>query len=256
MFWIHGGANIFGAGSQYDFSALATSQQVIIVTMNYRLGVFGWFTSNHLRDTSEGLDKSSNFGQLDIIKALEWVKSNIDYFGGDSSNVTIFGESAGGHNTLTLLASPLSKGLFHRAISQSGYVESFPIEFAEKDSLLSSEKLFEEDIKFLIDSEEIAEKLREVSAEEITTRIAKIREENIWAKMPLTTRDGIVVPKKGIYSGLRNVDPDIVVVAGTNKDELNLYYIDSDYFYDTTLELGKSLKRSEENLKSWNEISK
>ena len=252
MFWIHGGANIFGAGSQYDFSALATSQQVIIVTMNYRLGVFGWFTSNHLRDTSEGLDKSSNFGQLDIIKALEWVKSNIDYFGGDSSNVTIFGESAGGHNTLTLLASPLSKGLFHRAISQSGYVESFPIKFAEKDSLLSSEKLFEEDIKFLIDSEEIAEKLREVSAEEIFTRIAKIREENIWAKMPLTTRDGIVVPKKGIYSGLRNVDPDIVVVAGTNKDELNLYYIDSDYFYDTTLELGKSLKRSEENLKSWN----
>ena len=58
--------------------------------------------------------------------------------------------------------------------------------------------------------------------------------------MPLTTRDGIVVPKKGIYSGLRNVDPDIVVVAGTNKDELNLYYIDSDYFYDTTLELSKS----------------
>ena len=143
--------------------------------------------------------------------------------------------------------------MFHRAISQSGYVESFPIKFAEKDSLLSSEKLFEEDIKFLIDSEEIAEKLREVSAEEIFTRIAKIREENIWAKMPLTTRDGIVVPKKGIYSGLRNVDPDIVVVAGTNKDELNLYYIDSDYFYDTTLELSKSLKRSEENLKSWNE---
>ena len=65
-------------------------------------------------------------------------KSNIDYFGGDSSNVTIFGESAGGHNTLTLIASPLSKGLFHRAISQSGYVESFPIKFAEKDSLISS----------------------------------------------------------------------------------------------------------------------
>ena len=251
MFWIHGGANIFGAGSQYDFSALATSQQVIIVTINYRLGIFGWFTSNDLRDTSEGLDKSSNFGQLDIIKALEWVKSNIDYFGGDSSNVTIFGESAGGHNTLTLLASPLSKDLFHRAISQSGYVESASLEFAEKDALLSSEKLFEEDIKFLIDSEEIAAKLRGISAEEIFTRIAKIREENIWAKMPLTTRDGIVVPKKGIYSGLRNVDPDIVVVAGTNKDELNLYYLDSDYFYDTTFGIRKSLKRSKENLRSW-----
>ena len=251
MFWIHGGANIYGSGSDYDFSKLATSEQVIIVTTNYRLGVLGWFSSRHLRDTSEGLDKSSNFGQLDLIKSLEWVKSNIKYFGGDANNVTVFGESAGGHNILTLLASPLSDGLFHRAISQSGYVESYSIEFAEKESPLSSENLFEEDIKFLIDSEEIAAKLRGISAEEIFTRIAKIREENIWAKMPLTTRDGIVVPKKGIYSGLRNVDPDIVVVAGTNKDELNLYYLDSDYFYDTTFGIRKSLKRSKENLRSW-----
>ena len=157
----------------YDFSKLATSEQVIIVTTNYRLGVFGWFSSRHLRDTSEGLDKSSNFGQLDLIKSLEWVKSNIKYFGGDANNVTVFGESAGGHNILTLLASPLSDGLFHRAISQSGYVESYSIEFAEKESPLSSENLFEEDIKFLIDSEEIAQSLREVTVDEIFSRIIR-----------------------------------------------------------------------------------
>ena len=251
MFWIHGGANIYGSGSDYDFSKLATSEQVIIVTTNYRLGVFGWFSSRHLRDTSEGLDRSSNFGQLDLIKSLEWVKSNIKYFGGDANNVTVFGESAGGHNILTLLASPLSDGLFHRAISQSGYVESYSIEFAEKESPLSSENLFEEDIKFLIDSEEIAQSLREVSVDEIFSRIIRISEENDWAEMPKTTRDGIVVPEKGIYSGLENIDPNIVVVAGTNRDELNYYYIQSDYFYDTTFDVRRSLKRSEQNLKSW-----
>ena len=251
MFWIHGGANIYGAGSDYDFSKLATSQQVIIVTMNYRLGLFGWFTSEHLKDTSEGLDKSSNFGQLDIIKALEWVQSNIDYFGGDSSNVTIFGESAGGHNILTLLASPLGKGLFHRAISQSGYIESYSLVFAKRGSPLSSEKLFEEDIKSLINSEDIAQKLREIPAGEIYERVIKISQESDWAEIPKTTRDGIVVPLKGLYSGLRDVDPNIVVVAGTNRDELNYYFIQSEYFYDTTFDLKRSLKRSEENLKSW-----
>jgi len=251
MFWVHGGANIYGSGSDYDFSKLATSQEVIIVTTNYRLGIFGWFTSKHLRETADGLDQSSNFGQLDIIKSLEWVKSNISFFGGDPSNVTVFGESAGGHNILALLSSPLSKGLFQKAISQSGYIESYSMDFAEKGSPFSSEEFFEEDIKFLMESEKIAEKLRSISVEEITKRVIKISQENDWAEIPKTTRDGIVVPKKGIYSGLRNVDPDLVIVAGTNRDELNYYFIQSDYFYDTTLELRRSLKRSEENLKSW-----
>ena len=150
-----------------------------------------------------------------------------------------------------LLSSPLSKDLFQKAISQSGYIESYSMEFAEKGSPLSSEEFFEEDIKFLMESEEIAEKLRSISVEEITKRVIKISQENDWAEIPKTTRDGIVVPKKGIYSGLRNVDPDLVIVAGTNRDELNYYFIQSDYFYDTTLELIRSLKRSEENLKSW-----
>ena len=75
-------------------------------------------------------DKSSNFGTLDIIAALEWVKSNISLFGGDPDNVTIFGESAGGHNVLSLLVSKKAKGLFHKAISQSGYTTSISPEKA------------------------------------------------------------------------------------------------------------------------------
>ena len=70
------------------------------------------------------LDGTSNFGTLDIIQALQWVQDNIAQFGGDANNVTIFGESAGGHNVYTMLASPLAKGLFHKAIAQSGYTIS------------------------------------------------------------------------------------------------------------------------------------
>ena len=80
----------------------------------------------------DGLDKASNFGTLDIIAALEWVNENINSFGGDSRNITIFGESAGGHNVLSLLVSKQAKGLFHKAISMSGYTESISIEDAYK----------------------------------------------------------------------------------------------------------------------------
>ena len=77
--------------------------EVIVVTINYRLGPLGWFTHPSIQDNQSGLDKASNFGTLDIIQALKWVNQNIENFGGDKNNITIFGESAGGHNVLSLL---------------------------------------------------------------------------------------------------------------------------------------------------------
>ena len=251
MFWIHGGSNIWGSGDFYDFSKLATSQQVIVVTINYRLGLFGWFSSEHLRNTATGLDKSPNFGQLDLIKGLEWVKANISAFGGDESNVTIFGESAGGHNVLTLLASPLADGLFHKAISQSGYVSSYTQKFAEEESELSSKKIFFEDTKFLVSDAEIADYLRGLSSEEVYQKYIAKAKEHIYPITPITIKDGIVVPKTGIYKGLETIDEDLVVVAGTNKDEMNFWYVRSDYFYNSAGGVVLRLKRSEENLKSW-----
>ena len=251
MFWIHGGSNIWGSGDFYDYSKLATDKQVIVITVNYRLGLFGWFSSEHLRNTSEGLDQSSNFGQLDLIKGLEWVNENIASFGGDASNVTIFGESAGGHNVLTLLASPLADGLFHKAISQSGYVSSYSQEFAENVSELSSKNIFKDDIKFLVDDQDVANYLRSLSPEEIYQRFKKTADEYVYPITPITIRDGIVVPKEGIYKALEDIDEDLVVVAGTNKDEMNFWYIRSDYFYNSTGEIILRLKRSEDNLKSW-----
>ena len=132
MFWIHGGGNTSGLKDVYDFSKMANRYNVIIVTINYRLGPFGWFTHPAIQDLQSGLDKTSNFGTLDIIEALKWVKSNISLFGGDPNNVTIFGESAGGHNVLSLLASNQAKGLFHKAITQSGYTTSIDLTSAYK----------------------------------------------------------------------------------------------------------------------------
>jgi len=121
MVWIHGGGNSMGAGDQLPPSALVRDGNVILVTINYRLGVFGWFAHPALRNGAvDSEDASGNFGTLDIIRALEWVGENIAAFGGDPGRVTIFGESAGGMNVFSLLVSPRAKGLFHAAISESG----------------------------------------------------------------------------------------------------------------------------------------
>jgi para-nitrobenzyl esterase len=127
MFWIHGGGNQNGSTSDlvpivgqrvfYDGQSFAANHEVVFVSVNYRLGVFGYLAHSALRD--EG-SPSGNHGLLDQRLALEWVRDNIAAFGGDPGNVTIFGESAGARNVCFQVVSPDSRGLFHRAISQSG----------------------------------------------------------------------------------------------------------------------------------------
>lgn len=119
MVWIHGGAFMIGAGSQsiYQGEGLA-AQDIVLVTLNYRLGAFGFV---NLKDVSDGaLPATGSEGLADQIMALHWVKQNIASFGGDPGNITIFGESAGGMSVGALLAAPAAKGLFHKAIAQSG----------------------------------------------------------------------------------------------------------------------------------------
>ena len=120
MVWIHGGGYTFGAASQglYDGANLAR-RGVVVVAMNYRLGPFGFLAHPQLSAESAN-GASGNYGLLDQIEALRWVKRNVAAFGGDPDRVTIFGESAGGNSVYALLLSPLAKGLFQRAISQSG----------------------------------------------------------------------------------------------------------------------------------------
>ena len=120
MVWIHGGAFVTGAGSVglYNGRALASRGDVVVVTINYRLGSLGFL---RLTDVTRGRVLSTGAeGLSDQITALEWVRDNIAAFGGDAGNVTIFGESAGGMSVTALLASPKARGLFHKAICQSG----------------------------------------------------------------------------------------------------------------------------------------
>ena len=123
MYWIFGGGNNSGYAGDYDAAHLAESQKVVVVAVNYRLGALGWFLHPAVVDHgSTGADASGNWGTLDTVLGLEWVRDNTAAFGGDPDNVTIFGESAGGGNVMSLVTSPLAEGLFHRAVVQSGGV--------------------------------------------------------------------------------------------------------------------------------------
>jgi para-nitrobenzyl esterase len=119
MFWIHGGGYAGGASSEPrhngDFLPL---KGVVLVTINYRLGVFGFLATSEL--AKEGNGSAGNYALLDMVSALQWVKTNIGKFGGDAGNVTIFGESAGSFAVSTLMASPMAQGLFQKAIGESG----------------------------------------------------------------------------------------------------------------------------------------
>lgn len=122
MVWIHGGGLTTGAGSDFDPTPLVEGGDVIVVTINYRLGMLGFFAQQAL--DSEG-HLAGNYGFMDQQFALGWVQRNIEDFGGDPSRVTIFGESAGGLSVYSQIASPLAAGLFHRAIAQSGAYAGF-----------------------------------------------------------------------------------------------------------------------------------
>ncbi|XP_014643887.1 PREDICTED: liver carboxylesterase 1-like [Ceratotherium simum simum] len=113
MVWIHGGGLMLGGASSYDGLALSAHENVVVVTIQYRLGIWGFFSTGD--EHSRG-----NWGHLDQVAALRWVQENIADFGGDPGSVTIFGESAGGESVSVLVLSPLAKNLFHRAISESG----------------------------------------------------------------------------------------------------------------------------------------
>ena len=118
--WIHGGSNIAGTSSRPHYDGTKLSQRgAVVVSINYRVGVMGFFA--HPALSREGrAHASGNYALLDILMALGWVQRNVGAFGGDSTRVTVYGQSAGANNIVHLMASPLAKGLFHRAIPQSG----------------------------------------------------------------------------------------------------------------------------------------
>jgi len=238
MFWIHGGGNTSGLKDIYDFSKMVNRHNVIVVTINYRLGAFGWFTHPAIQSNQDGIDKTSNFGTLDIIQALKWVKNNIDSFGGDPNNITIFGESAGGHNVLSLLVAPQAKGLFHKAISQSGYTTSVSKDHAyitDDDSPIYKHTSNEVVKRLVPNSDKISllelkEKLYSLSSKEFFSEYS----DSSNLEMPLLTNDGIVIPELGLENALKfnQHTKNIPLIAGSNRDEVKLWLAAAEYFVE------------------------
>jgi para-nitrobenzyl esterase len=242
MFWIHGGGNTSGFKDIYDFTRMVKKHNVIVVTINYRLGPFGWFTHPSIQSLQDGDDKSSNFGTLDIIAALKWVQSNISLFGGNPDNVTIFGESAGGHNVLSLIASKKAKGLFHKAISQSGYTTSISTENAyvqDKSSSTSEHTSWKIVNKLLkkakqpsqkdLTNIEIRKTLKEIDARDFFINYS---DRPSYQEIPLLTADGIVIPFNGLKQTLSIKDHinTVPTIAGSNRDEVKLWLASAEYF--------------------------
>lgn len=254
MFWIHGGGNTTGLKDFYDFSKMVVSQDVVVVTTNYRLSALGWFTHPAIQGLQQGLDKTSNFGTLDLIESLKWVQANIGQFGGDANNVTIFGESAGGHNVFTLLASPLADGLFHRAISQSGYTTSSSM--ADAYNREGANQLIERGSWQIV--EQITNSASQLeqsdySTEELRSLLLGMDAAELMAlyhdgserfdSIPLTTADGVVVPEQGTLATLASAEyaKNIPVIAGATKDEVALwlamhrYFMEAKYYFTKLL---------------------
>lgn len=254
MVWIHGGGNSIGEGGFYDGGNLAATHDVLVVTFNYRLGPLGWFRHAALRsDGTTPADRSGNFGTLDQVRALEWVRDNIAAFGGDPGNVTIFGESAGGTNVLTLLVAPPAKGLFHRAIVQSGSPRTSDTTTAEHfvdaspagDVNSSSEvllRLLEADrvrpdragVRDYLDSMNaptIERYLRDQTAAEILGAYETVMGSGM-IDMPKIFRDGAVLPAEPTMDLLARPGSfhRVPVMLGTTRDENKLFmYLDDEW---------------------------
>ena len=243
MFWIHGGGNTSGLKDLYDFSKLVKKHEVIVVSINYRLGPFGWFTHPAIQNLQDDIDKTSNFGTLDIISALEWVNKNISLFGGNSDNITIFGESAGGHNVLSLLVSSKAKGLFHKAISMSGYTESISVEDAYKQNKQtpSSNYSSSEVVNKIIHSQSNNKKYHEYTAQEVRDLLYSFSGKEFYQyyanretfeELPLLTNDGLVIPKIGLREALSKKEyvNNVPTIVGSTRDEVKIWLAFSEYF--------------------------
>jgi para-nitrobenzyl esterase len=221
LVWIHGGAFVMGSGSSplYSGRRLARRGDVVVVTLNYRLGALGGLNLRALRPGDP--DAGSNLGLRDQIAALEWVRDNIAEFGGDPENVTIFGESAGGMSVGTLLGTPAAQGLFHRAIAQSGAAHNVSSreQAAEIAELFLRELgLSAGDLRALA-----AAPLRDVLRAQVALAILRSMRQGILAWQPSV--DGDLLPARPLDGMARGVSKSVPLLVGSNRDEWNLFLI-------------------------------
>jgi len=212
LVWIHGGALVTGSSREemYDGSKLA-DRGLVVVSINYRLGVLGWLA--HPQLSAENKDRlSGNYGLFDQIAALRWVKDNIGAFGGDASNVTIAGESAGALSVMFLMESPPAQGLFHKAIAERAYMITMPALRKGVFGQPSGEAIGEM-LQAGLGKAGISE-LREIHAGDLTNLAAKL------GFAPWGMVDGKILPEQMVTAFDSGQQSSVPILAGFNQGEI------------------------------------
>jgi para-nitrobenzyl esterase len=236
LFFIHGGAFIVGSSSAalYDGGPLAVFGDQVVVTFNYRLGAFGYL---YLGELGQAWGAAPNAGALDQIAALRWVQTNIDRFGGDPNNVTIFGESAGGTSVVNLMATPSAVGLFQRVVAQSpanaGRLAEPAVGLRFAEELLSHAGF----------SFANAERLRDLSAAELRSAQLRVRgrPSDLFGFLPILDAGTVPVQPRDVLAAPGGAK--IPLVIGANRDEWNLFELptpeDLEPGFDVAAELAR-----------------
>ena len=233
MVWIHGGAYLNGTGAAewFDGTSFATRHDVVLVTINYRLAVFGYL---HLAGVAPDEVGSGNCGLLDQVAALQWVADNISSFGGDPGNVTVFGESAGAMSVGVLLGTPEAAGLFHRAILQSGAASN--VTTAEDATAVAVAVLAA--LGLSPDAGGVT-RLRELPAADIMAAygaVAMSHAPDMAAARIVPTFapvvDGVVLPQEPLRAIREGASSSVPVMLGTNRDEMEVMRLLDKSIYD------------------------
>jgi len=231
MLWIYGGGYVVGGADWriYDATEFATNGDVVVVSINYRLGPLGFLATEALQ-ASDPLGATGTQGLMDVVEALRWVRRNAAAFGGDPYNVTVFGESAGGMSVCGLLGSPMADGLFHRAISQSGGGCNIFAEMEQSSYIVPSALETGRSILHAVGCDNVADEvacLQELPAQELVDAVSLMdlftdKFQNRLRIVPAI--DGVVLPEMPIARLQRGeAHPGVKAIFGSNADEATLF---------------------------------
>ncbi|MCY7007900.1 carboxylesterase family protein [Fusobacterium simiae] len=233
MVWLHGGGHMAGSSMEsyaYDGENLSKKGDIVVVSINHRLNAMGYLD---LSEYGEKYKNSANHGIMDIVVALEWIRDNISKFGGDPNNVTLFGESGGGAKILTLMGTPAAKGLFHKAIVESGAVEMMGMTLPKKETTKRVAELTLQNLGLTKNNVDKIKELPFSQIEEAGNKALKqtAEEQKIpnlqgngyglnWAP----TVDGNYIPADPVGDKFSDLAKDIPLIIGTNLTEWETIY--------------------------------
>ncbi|URZ07019.1 carboxylesterase family protein [Clostridium felsineum] len=243
LLFAHGGGNITGSGASFQGDILANRTNSIVISINYRLGAMGWFLNDAVKDGNK-LDDSGNYGLLDIFKSLDWVNKNISDFGGNPDNVTLSGQSAGARDVIASLISPLSKGLYEKAMPMSGGMTLTSTDEGKNFSNQMIEKLLVKQGKALNEAD-AAKWIKNQSKSQLNTYLKSVDSKELVSlygsvaiKMnpfPHLYKDGYVIPKDGFNEIKKGNYNNVPIIVGSMSNEFTLFSATDPYFGGSVL---------------------